>query len=151
MKDGLPINHAAAMKPIGAAVPVAWPQDGAARDRGSGEPLSKLYRDQGLRMLETHATFPDGSISTEAGIMEMLDRMLTGRLKVAAHLSDWFDEFRLYHRKDGMIVKERDDLLSATRIAVMMKRRATHVALGSKFSQRNEQTVADGVDFDLFP
>ena len=40
----------------------------------------------------------------------------TGRLKVFAHLADWFEEFRLYHRKDGLIVKERDDLISATRV-----------------------------------
>jgi hypothetical protein len=34
----------------------------------------------------------------------------------------WFDEFRLYHRKNGIIVKERDDIISATRYAVMMRR-----------------------------
>ena len=36
----------------------------------------------------------------------------------------WFEEFRLYHRKDGRVVKERDDLMSATRYAVMMLRHA---------------------------
>jgi hypothetical protein len=45
--------------------------------------------------------------------------METGRLKVAAHLNDWFEEFRLYHRKDGRIVKERDDLMDATRYLIM--------------------------------
>ena len=35
------------------------------------------------------------------------------------------EEFRLYHRKDGLIVKERDDLLSATRVALMMLRQAS--------------------------
>ena len=52
----------------------------------------------------------------------MLDRMQTGRFKVFRHLTDWFAEKRHYHRKDGKIVKERDDLLSATRYAVMMLR-----------------------------
>ena len=33
--------------------------------------------------------------------MDMLDRMQTGRFKVFKHLNDWFEEFRLYHRKDG--------------------------------------------------
>jgi hypothetical protein len=37
-------------------------------------------------------------------------------------LSDWFEEYRLYHRKDGLIVKLADDLLSATRYALMMRR-----------------------------
>ena len=57
--------------------------------------------------------------------MAMLDRMKTGRLKVFAQLDEWFEEFRLYHRKDGLIVKERDDLLSATRIGLMMLRHAS--------------------------
>ena len=56
--------------------------------------------------------------------MDMLDRMQTGRFKVFSNLSDWFEEFRMYHRKDGKVVKERDDLLSATRYALMMKRKA---------------------------
>jgi hypothetical protein len=37
----------------------------------------------------------------------------------------------MYHRKDGQIVKERDDIMSATRIAVMMKRYAKAVPLGA--------------------
>lgn len=57
--------------------------------------------------------------SVEAGVSEMLTRMETGRLKVAAHLHDWWEEFRMYHRKDGKIVAERDDLLSATRYGIM--------------------------------
>lgn len=56
--------------------------------------------------------------------MDMLDRMQTGRFKVFSNLSEWFEEFRMYHRKDGKVVKERDDLLSATRYALMMKRKA---------------------------
>lgn len=148
-KGSLPIHHAAAMKPIGAGVPVAWPQDGTARDKGSGDPIADIYRKQGLIMLPEHATFVDGSISTEAGIMEMDQRMATGRLKVAAHLSDWFEEYRTYHRKDGQIVKVRDDLMSATRVAVMAKRFARAVPLGGVKRKRQEEVV-NGVDFDLF-
>jgi hypothetical protein len=39
-------------------------------------------------------------------------------------LLDWFEEFRLYHRKDGKVVKIGDDLISATRYGVMMLRYA---------------------------
>jgi hypothetical protein len=76
-------------------------------------------------MMNSRATFPDGTNGLEAGVLEMLDRMKTGRLKVFSHLADWFEEFRLYHRKDGLIVKKNDDLLSATRYAMMMRRFAT--------------------------
>ncbi len=136
MTGGTPLQHIPQIRALGANVPVAWPPDGHTRDKGSGEALAKQYRNPGpgmpgLNMLSTHATFADGSISTEAGVVEMLERMQTGRFKVAAHLDDWFGEYRNYHRKDGLIVKVGDDLLSATRIALMMKRFARTVTLGS--------------------
>jgi len=159
MSDALPIMHAAAMKPIGVNVPVAWPKDAGDRDRGTGEPISKLYKSHGLKMLDLHATWPDGSMSTEAGIMEWDERERTGRLKVAAHLSDWLDERRMYHRKDGLIVKIKDDLLSATRIGLMMKRFSKAVQLGGKLDARRtgpESRYARGTpnhpdgSFDVF-
>jgi Terminase RNaseH-like domain len=75
-------------------------------------------------MLFQHAQFEDGSVSVEAGLMDMLTRMESGRFKVLRHLTDWFEEFRLYHRKDGRVVKEGDDLMAATRYGVMMLRYA---------------------------
>ena len=43
-------------------------------------------------------------------------------IKVFKHHNDWWEEFRLYHRKDGKVVKEGDDLMCATRYALMMLR-----------------------------
>lgn len=116
--------HAAAIRARGDWVPVSWPHDGLQRDKGSGEQLAKQYKDQGLAMLPDRATFDDGSNGLEAGVSEMLTRMQTMRLKVFSHLEDWFEEFRLYHRKDGLIVDRNDDLLAATRYGMMMKRKA---------------------------
>lgn len=121
-KEATPVIHSAAIRPWGDWVPCAWPHDGYQHDKGSGLGLAKQYTEQGLNMLPDHATHADGGIGVEAGVMEMLDRMQTGRLKVFRHLEEWFGEFRLYHREDGKIVKERDDLISATRYAIMMKR-----------------------------
>jgi Terminase RNaseH-like domain len=50
--------------------------------------------------------------------MDMLNRMQSGRFKVFKHLNDWWEEFSLYHRKDGKVVKEGDDLMAATRYAI---------------------------------
>lgn len=150
MKDALPINHAAAMKPIAPGCPVAWPQDGTAREK-SGETVSALYKNEGLKMLHEHATHPDGGLGTEAGVLDMDQRMRTGRLKVARHLTDWFAEYRKYHRKDGMIVKVDDDLLSATRIGLMMKRFAKQLAVfdvSGRYRNQGAQIAAD-VDFEL--
>ena len=49
----------------------------------------------------------------------MLERMRTGRYKVFRHLEPWWREYRTYHRKEGLIVKERDDLMSASRVNAM--------------------------------
>lgn len=148
--DGLPINHWAAMKPVGAAVPVAWPKDAGDREKGSGQPITALYKKEGAIMLAEHATWEGGGVSTEAGIMEMDQRMKSGRFKVAAHLSDWFEEYRFYHRKDGQIVKIKDDLMSASRMCVMMKRFGRTVQLGGYVAERMNTGLAAGVDFDVF-
>lgn len=117
--------HAGALLPWGAALPWAWPHDAFQHDKGSGEQIAHLYRQHGLTMLPEHAQFADDrGTGVEAGIFEMVDRMQTGRLKVFEHLHEWFEEFELYHRQDGKVVKERDDALSATRYGLMMLRYA---------------------------
>lgn len=119
-----PIIHAAALKPWGDWLPWSWPHDGN-NDVAAGEALSKQYSAQGLSMLPQHATFPEGGNSVEAGLMEMLDRMQTGRWKVFRNCGSWLEERRIYHRKDGKVVKERDDVISASRYGMMMLRFAT--------------------------
>ncbi|MDC7969409.1 terminase large subunit [Xylella fastidiosa subsp. multiplex] len=123
-REATPIIHAAALKPWGVTLPWAWPHDGLQHDKGSGDQLAEQYRQQGLAMLPQRATFEDGTNGLEAGVTEMLDRMHTGRLKVFSHLAEWFEECSLYHRDNGRITKRHDDLLSATRYAMMMRRYA---------------------------
>lgn len=134
VKEQTPAVHSLTFTGKGKWIPMAWPHDGEAHDKGGGEGLSKQYRDLGVNMLPakaTHAPDPEkgqeegqGGNSVEAGLMSMLERMQSGRFKVARHLEDWWEEFRLYHREDGKIVKEVDDLMDATRYAVMMLRHA---------------------------
>lgn len=152
--DQTPTQHVVRMRNIGLLVPVAWPQDGTAREK-SGATVASLYETKGgfagVKMLPSHATFEDGGYGTEAGILEMDERMKTGRLKVGAHLTEWLEEYRFYHRKNGLIVKVADDIMSATRIGVMAKRHGRAVQLGSKApGKRRNEGQASGVDFDLF-
>src|SRR5262249_22290531 len=113
--------------------------------RGAGIALAEQYRDQGLYMLPEHAQFEDGSVSVEAGLMVMLDRMRTGKLKVFKEHLDWWEEFRLYHRKDDKVVKEGDDLMCATRYALMMLRYANTKAARDRWRRpieyRNEGRI----------
>jgi phage terminase large subunit-like protein len=153
LSNSRPIEHASAMKRIAPDVRVSWPHDGSKRESDL-DTITSNYRREGLYMLPTHATFTDGSISTEAGILEMQERMATGRFRVRAHLADWFDEYRSYHRdKEGRLVKVRDDLLSATRIAVMAKRFARPGPIGpgtAGVGRRVMPAQARNVDYDMF-
>lgn len=121
-REETPIIHAAAIKPWGDWIPCAWPHDGLQHDKGSGEALRDQYAANGLAMLQDKATHEAGGNGVEAGISAMHDRMKTGRLKVFRTLTGWLDEFRLYHRVDGLIQKIKDDRLSASRYGIMMLR-----------------------------
>lgn len=161
LSDALPVQHAAAMKPIyggrGLEIPFAWPQDGWQRREFEGElkPLADIYRKQcGVRMLQHHATFSDGSNSTEAGIIGMQAAMATGHFKVFSTCSTWFEEYRLYHRKiekndtggqASKINKVKDDLMSATRVGWMARRFAKPILYGTPGAQPGVK-IAAGVD-----
>lgn len=104
-------------------IPIAWPHD-AMKASGGNEKgtVAELHGNQGMQMLQNHATFENGGNSVEAGIMDMQQRFEDGRLLVASHLDEWFAEYRMYHREDGKIVKLRDDLMSSTRYGIMSLR-----------------------------
>jgi hypothetical protein len=61
----------------------------------------------------------------EAGITEVWNLLVSGRLKVMQSLSNWLREFRKYHRDDkgsGKIVKRDDHLMDATRYLIISGR-----------------------------
>lgn len=130
-----PAEHVLALKKWGESLPWAWPHDGMNAEKGSGKPLAEHYRDAGLNMLADRATHEDGSNSVEAGIFEILSRMRTGRFKIFKSCHQWFAEYRDYHRREGKIYKEEDDLMDATRYGVMMLRFA-QTDTGSRESRR---------------
>lgn len=142
VSNGTPTTHAGPINQRGPWIPVAWPHDGLQHDKGSGTQLAELYRSAGINMLHERAQYEEGTaqnngqtnhrFSVEAGVMDMLDRMKNGRFKVMDHLSDWWEEFRLYHRKDGKIVAKQDDLMAATRYGVMMLRFAVTPPVGRR-------------------
>lgn len=132
LANALPAIHVQAIQAWGKWVPVAWPHDGLQHDKGSGEELIAQYRKLGLNALPNKATLPPdagkeegaGGNSVEAGIMDILARMETGRFKVFNTCTMFMEEKRMYHRKDGKIVKLNDDICDALRYAVMMLRHA---------------------------
>jgi len=130
-QEAVPI-HASAIKGRGNWIPVIWPMDGRQADKGSGKSLTEQYRNEGVSMTREHFTNPPqqgqkentGGISVEAGVQEMYTRFMTNRLKIFNNQSKLLEELRMYHRKDGKIVFKHDDVISATRYAVMSVRKA---------------------------
>lgn len=114
--------HASALRSRGHWIPVAWPHDALQTQKDTGIPMRDAYAREGVNMLPDRAGFLDGSYGIEPGIQEIFNLMMTGKFKVFEHLFMWLEEFRTYHRKDGTIVAEHDDLMSATRYAHMMRR-----------------------------
>jgi phage terminase large subunit-like protein len=120
MKEQSVIQHASALRSWGKHLRWVFPQDGNRHTLdGAGISLADQYRAEGLEMMWEPARFEDGTNSVEAGLMLMLSRMQNGTFKVFDHLDDWFEEFRLFHRRDGKVFKEHDDLLAATRYGCM--------------------------------
>lgn len=151
VRETTPAQQAPAILARGEWIPMAWPADGLQTEKGSGFQLAEQYRKAGVNMLHEHAQFPEtgdeqghkvSRVSVEAGVSAMLQAFQANdpavyaqllarnpgekplRIKVFRNQEDWFAEFRLYHRKDGKIVKLQDDLMAATRYAFMMLRYA---------------------------
>lgn len=110
-------------------VPTAWPADGLQTEKGSAKQQKDYYEEAGFEMCDEHATWEEGGVGVEAGLMELNNLMKTGRFKVFSHLIDVFEEVRQYHRVSkpngkSEIVKIKEDLLDAIRMAYMMRRHA---------------------------
>jgi phage terminase large subunit-like protein len=126
-KGTTPPVHAAAIRKRNDWAPIAWPHDGIDRDRASGRPLKDTYLSEGLQMLPISARYhhdKGGGQAVEPIVLELIERMTTGRFRVFDTCQEWLEEFRSYHRKDGRIVTVKDDVLKASFYAVMMKRYA---------------------------
>lgn len=125
-----PSVHAEIIRQRPNFIPIAYPHDGNRRDSMGNPGLADQYRNLGCNFLLQHFTNPPalgekkGSNSVEEGLMAMLQCMENGKFKVFSTLPDWFEEFRMYHRKEGKIVPIRDDLMAATRYAFQSQRYA---------------------------
>jgi len=144
--------HAAWFNKSNKMVPVSWPHDGMNREKVGGRILADAYREHGVNMLTKSARYPKVPGEDEKGgpqpvepiVDEVLERMQTGRFKAFAHLSEFFEEKRSYHRKDGIIQAKRDDILKAVFYAVMMKRYAVPLSMlsGVRISSAPARPIA---------
>jgi hypothetical protein len=107
--DADPAMHVAAIRARAEWIPGLIDPAANGRDQADGRRLIQLYRKLGLQ-LETI----DNSL--ESGILEVSQRMSSGRLKVFSSLSKYLEERRLYRRDErDQVVKDRDNLQDVTR------------------------------------
>ncbi|MGL5013149.1 MAG: terminase large subunit domain-containing protein [Bacteroidales bacterium] len=123
-KAGIPSLHGTAINARGNWIPVVLPHDADNTERGSGKSVRTYYVEAGVNaLMETFYNPLDWTGTknnfVEPGIMEMYQRMSTGRLKVFATCGRFFEEMRRYHRKDGKRVKVFDDTMDAARYSVL--------------------------------
>ena len=111
--DGDPAVHADAICSRGEWIPGLIDPDANGRDRMDGGRLIQIFQKLGL-----HLQYRDNSL--ESGIMEVGQRMRSGRLKVFRSLTKYLEERRLYQfDENGQVLKERNNLQDATRCLVL--------------------------------
>lgn len=102
--------HAAAMKKRGVWIPFVG--DAAAVNQGNGDKIIELYKKQGVRMRLAEK-------AVDAGIQEVLTRLLDGRLKISSTCTKLIEELRSYsYDENGAIRKQDDHLADALRYAI---------------------------------
>lgn len=120
--------HASEIRKLGGdQFPVVVPHDAFKRDSAnSGVQFVKILENYGLNVVMQPFSNPPGldgkpgGNNVEAGIAVMLRAMEEGRFKVFKTCTKFLQEMPLYHRKDGKIVDRNDDMISATRYAMLM-------------------------------
>lgn len=116
--QGEPASHAAAVKARGDWIKGVIDPASIASNVKDGTKLIDIYRSPELGL---DLQFAENAV--EAGITAMWNLLISGRLKVQAHLFSWLAEFRKYHRDEkGKIVKANDHLMDATRYLVVSGR-----------------------------
>lgn len=109
-------------------VPVAWPADGlhqATNARDEKISNVEVYFDKGFDMLDAQATYWNRDTEVLTAISQIFELMRLGRLKVANHLVEVFDEIRPYYAElspkgESRIIKGIDPILSAICYAFIM-------------------------------
>lgn len=134
LSDQLPAVHAAAIKARGDWIPGVIDPSARNRNASDGESLFNRYRDLGLKLHKA-----DNAVSE--GLVDVLDRLQTGRLKVFDSCQNWIREFRLYRRDAKQrIVKLNDHAMDATRYLIRELARARIQAPKQQQIVMQEQT-----------
>jgi hypothetical protein len=111
--DADPAVHVAAIRARDEWIPGLIDAAANGRTRADGYRLIEMYTKHGLRLESVDNTL-------ESGILDVWQRMHSGRLKVFSSLQKYLEERRLYRRDErDQVVRDRDNLQDATRCLVI--------------------------------
>lgn len=107
-----PIIHAEAIKQRGDWIPIFGDPSGQASNQKDGESLFDSYANHGVYIIAADK-------DRDTGILDIYERMQSGRLKVFNNLLFFFREFDLYARDEkGKVVDKYDHLMDALRYMI---------------------------------
>jgi phage terminase large subunit-like protein len=119
---GEPASHAEGVRARGAWMRGVIDPASSGSNQIDGRKLIDIYARLGLH-LEPAVN------AVEAGLTETWNLLVSGRLVVQEHLTNWRSEFRKYHRDEqGKIVKASDHLMDATRYLIISGREHMKIA-----------------------
>lgn len=107
-----PGENSRAIKGRGAWIPGVIDPASRGRSQIDGGQLLEQYQNLGLEL-------SPAVNAVDAGIYDVWERLVSGRLKIFESLSDFWKEFRVYRRDEkGKIVKKSDHLMDALRYGI---------------------------------
>lgn len=133
----LPVVHAAAIKARGEWIKGAIDPAARGRAQADGNQLMANYKAEGLRIIPAEN-------AVEAGLYDVWQMLVLGRLRVFSVLGNFRNEYRIYRRdENGKIIKENDHLMDAMRYLIATWPRIASIQAPKRLPGAGSAVVAD--------
>lgn len=111
-----PVIHAKAIQGRGEWIPGVIDPASRGRSQRDGQQLIQNYIDLGLKVSPAEN-------AVEAGLQQVWNLLVSGKLKAFKSLGFWLEEYRKYQRDEkGHVKKQNDHLMDATRYLIVSGR-----------------------------
>src|SRR6185312_12620780 len=140
-----PSIHAQAIRARGQWIPGVIDPAARGRSQKDGEQLKAIYLELGLDLV-------DADNAVEAGIVDVWQRLSTGRLRVFKTLQNWIKEYRFYQRDDKGRIKDgqADHLMDTTRYLCRPSGLARMIIRPAELWTMGKQATAFTADHDPY-
>ena len=139
-----PSVHASAVLARSKEMPIMIDTGAHSSSQFDGVNLFQKYCNLGLNLINANK-------AVDAGLLEVFQRLSSGRLKIHKNLVNWLKEFRIYRRNEkGQIVKENDHLMDATRYLVMGLGNFRQISVEEYRKKHQRQPDMCEMDYSIF-